>query len=205
MQPAPTARAPRQAGAALPAVLLVMFWLTGIGGWLVAHSVWDHRMHVVDEETAALARAADALAEVMSQQLAAVADWQALLDSGVELGCSASASPLPAVVDVAGETTRLQAATDASSRWTGPAHPVWRLIAGCDAGSLQGDWRGRGATPWLLAWAANMPGGTGVAAPDQLALHLVALHPVRGRAIRTMTVRRFPGQTSTRIVAWHPG
>jgi hypothetical protein len=191
-------------GAALPGVLLVMFWLTGIGGWLVALSLWDLRMHVVDEDTAALTRAADALAEVMARRLADVADWQGLLDAGAEVGCPASTAPLPAAIDLAGETIRLQASTDALSRWTGAAHPVWRFIAGCDAESLQGEWRGRGATPWLLAWVANTPGGTGVEPPTQLALHLVALHPVRGRSARTVTLRRFPGEMSPRIVAWHP-
>ena len=85
------------------------------------------------------------------------------------------------------------------------AQPVWKFVAGCDAKRLQGDWRGRGPVPWLLAWVAATPDAGTPVAPTQLALHVVAVHPVRGRAARTVTVRRFPGHTSTRIVAWHPG
>ena len=193
----------RTSGAALPGVMLVMFWLTGIGGWLVAHSVWDARMHVVDEETSALAHAADALAETMARRLSDVPDWQGLVDSGADIGCGGAPSLPPATIDLPGETTRLQAATDSLSRWTASAQPVWRFVAGCDADHLQGDWRGRGPAPWLLAWVAGTPDAG--APPTQLALHVVALHPVRGRASRTVTVRRYPGHSSTRIVAWHPG
>ena len=196
----------RRAGAALPGVLLVMFWLTGISGWLVAHTIWDQRVARVDETTLALGHAADAMGEVMAGELGRLADWSTWRAPGPALPCPAGAVALPADIDAMAETSRLAAATAILSRWPATMTPTWRYLTACDASTLQGLWRGRGPAPWLLAWIADDPdSGPAGDSSLQMVLHVAALQPGRGRAHRTLTVRRYPGENTARIVAWRPG
>jgi len=190
-------------GAALPGVLVVMLWLTGISGWLVAHTVWDQRVAHVDETTLALGHTADAMADVMTRTLGSTADWSTAIMPGPDVPCPHGGPPLTAAINAVVETSQLQAATDAASRWDAASTPVWRYLTACDAEALYGIWRWRIAAPWLLAWVADdpdtVPGG---GAPAQVMLHVVAMHAGGGRAARTITLRRYPGETWARIVAW---
>jgi hypothetical protein len=195
-----------RAGAALPGVLLVMFWLTGISGWLVAHTIWDQRVARVDETTLALGHAADAMGDVMAGELGRLADWSTWRAPGPALPCPAGTVALPAEIDVMAETSRLAAATAVLSRWPGTLAPTWRYLTACDASTLQGLWRGRSTAPWLLAWIADDPdSGPAADSSSQMVLHIAAIQPGRGRADRTLTVRRYQGEATARIVAWRPG
>ena len=193
----------RRRGAALPGVLIVMLWLTGISGWLVAHTVWDQRIAFVDETSLALAQGADAMAHVATRVVGGMADWSLAMTPGPELPCPAGGPPLPPEIDPPVETSHLQTATTAQSRWDGATTPVWRYLMACDAHALQGIWRWRTSAPWLLVWAADVPDGVPMdAAEAQLVLHVVAVRPEGGRAARTVTLRRHAGETWPRIVAW---
>lgn len=194
---------PDRRGAAILAVLVVMFWLTGIAGWLVAHVVWDQRVHMVDRDVGTLARAADAMIDVVTWQVSAVADWNDLLNAGTVVGCPEAGPVVPATVDVTAETERAQQTADAVSRWPSGHEPVWHPVAACGAVGLDGSWRAWDGAPWLLAWASRLPGEAGPGPPSQLMLHVVVVRPGAGRSARTVTIRRAPGQSSARIVAWH--
>jgi hypothetical protein len=192
-----------RAGAALPGVLLVMFWLTGVSGWLVAHTVWDQRVATVDEATLALGQSADAMADVMTRVLGATPDWATAIAPGPDMPCPAGGPPLPPAVDALAETALVQAATDAVSRWDAASTPVWRYRTACEAAALQAIWRWRVAAPWLLAWVADDPDAIpGPGGPTQVMLHVLAVQPGGGRAARTVTLRRYPGETWARVVAW---
>lgn len=192
-------------GAALPAVLVVMFWLTGVTGWLIAHAIWDQRITSVDDDIGMLARAADAMSEVMVLEVGRVADWTDLVTPGPPMPCPVPSPPSPPYVSIAAETTRLQTATDGVSRWAPAVRPVWRFVALCDVGALQGTWRGQDEAPWALAWTVDDPEApAGGVPPVQVVVHVVALRP-GGRAARTLTVRRTPAPAGARIVAWRPG
>lgn len=193
-------------GGALPGVLMVMAWLTAIGGWLLAHVVWDQRVASVDTTTTALAAVADAMGEAARREVGRVADWQALTTADAPRPCPGGGSALPPEIDVAQATARLQAATDALSRWPSAARPAWRLFTACPATALLGQWRGRLEPPWALAWVADDPdGGVDGGAPIQLVLHVVATRPAGGWTTRTLTIRRYPAQMQPRLVAWRPG
>ncbi len=192
-------------GAALPAVLVVLFWLTGVTGWLVAHAIWDQQIVRVDRDLSVLGHAADAMAAVMVREVGRVADWTDLVTPGLPLPCPVPAPPVPTFVSVADETMRLQASTDGVSRWAPAVQPAWRALAVCDVGVLEGAWRGRDAAPWALAWTADDPetaaSGT---PPTQIVLHVVAVRP-SGRVARTMTLRRGAEPLTARVIAWRPG
>lgn len=193
---------PASRGAALPGVLVVMLWLTGISGWLVAHTIWDQRVAQVDETTLALGHTADAMADVMTRALGSMADWSTAITPGPDLPCPHGGPPLTAAIDAVVETSQLQAVTDAASRWDAVSTPVWRYLTACNAEALHGIWRWRIAAPWLLAWVADDPDAVPGGAPAQVMLHVVAMHAGGGRAARTITLRRYPGETWARIVAW---
>jgi hypothetical protein len=190
-------------GAALPGVLIVMLWLTGISGWLVAHTVWDQRIVAVDDRSSALGQGADAMGHVATRMVGGLADWGMVTTPGPALPCPGGGPPLPPAIDPLAETTSLQATTDVLSRWDAAARPAWRYLTACQAEALQGIWRWRVPAPWLLVWASDVPDGVAIGGPDpQLVLHVVALWPEGGRAARTITLRRHAGETWARIVAW---
>lgn len=188
---------------AMPAALMLSFWLTGICGWLVAHAIWDQRMAQADQHESELDHLADAMAEVMTRAMGRVADWQSVVAGGQAVLCPGQTTARLPPIDVARETTRLQQGTDSLSRWSGTDRPVWRYLAACDAADLEGDWRAPGAPPWGLVWVADDPDGPpGAAGPRQVVLHVKALRPGGGRSGRTVTLRRLDGQPYPRIVAW---
>lgn len=202
----PTRRTHDRRGAALPAVLLVTFWLIGVTGWLVAHTMWDQRVARVEHLSMSLDQAADAMAEAMAVEVGRVADWAVLAGAPVWLPCPAGGAAVPPAIDLPGETARLQAGVAAMSRWTPVETPTWQYVTGCDAAALLGAWRGPETSPWVLAWVAAGPGAAPAPAPlAQLVLHVVAVRVDGGRRARTVTLRRFAGEAAPRIVGWRPG
>lgn len=195
----------RRRGAALPATLVVLFWLTGVTGWLVAHVIWAGRSQAEADAAAAHDAAADAVTLLAVQRLATVGDWAALVASAALEPCSGAASlpPLAEAIDV---TARMQAASDAVSRWPAGVRPEWRRWLACGADDLGGDWRGRAVPPWTMALVGDDPDAHALDGPSaQLVVVGVAWSATGGRAIRVATVRRTHAVAPPRIVGWRGG
>jgi hypothetical protein len=194
-------------GAALPAVLLLGFLLTSVGGWLVAHAIWDQQMGADSDDHQALVLAADALGDALVASLGQVPDWSLLLAPGAPAPCPGQATAMTPPPGIALETSRLHAATATLSRWTAAETPHWRFLAECQAPVLQATWRGDpDQAPIVRAWIADDPDHSVVVAYDeQVAIHVMALGQTGQRASLTLTVRRYHPGAAPRIVAWRLG
>lgn len=192
-------------GAALAGVLIVLFWLTGVTGWLVAHAAFSSRQGAQEAQLSRLAAAADGLAALGAVLLGDEADWGLFSGTVSPAACPGApmASPL---VDVALEAARWQAASDAAGRWSPGVRPVWRPWLICDARGLFGDWRAHESAPWVLALVADDPDGATVAgAPVQVAVVAIAGNGGDARVRRVVTVRRSLAPSPPRIVGWRAG
>lgn len=193
-------------GAALPGVLIVLLWTTGVSAWLVTHAVWTLSMERQEEGLRVVGETADALAARTVPVLDQTPDWGVLVATAALAPCPGTAGGgLPAAL-VAAETLRVQAATDAVSRWPAAQGPRWRPWLACDAGDLLGGWRAATPPPWALALIADDPDGLLLGgAPAQVVVAAVAGGPHGARALRIVSVRRGAAGWPPRIVAWRPG
>lgn len=200
MRPIPTR------GAALPGVLIVLLWVTGVTAWLVTHAVWTLSMERQEEGLRMVGEAADALAARAVPLLDQAPDWGVLVATAALTPCpGAVGGGVPAAI-VAAETMRVQVATDAVSRWPVAQTPRWRPWLACDAGELLGGWRAASPPPWVLALIADDPDGLLLGgAPAQVVVAAVAGGPQGARALRIVSVRRGAVGWPPRIVAWRPG
>lgn len=193
-------------GVALPGVLLLLIWLTGVTGWLVAHTAWNVTMQRDEHLSVTLGTASDALAALAARSLTHEPDWHAVLSMTTPAPCPGTttiAVPPGVIVD---ETTRLQAASDVLDRWPAGQRLQWRPWLACDAGELLGGWRASSPAPWVLALIADDPDGHVLAGqPAQVVVAAVAGAASGGRTRRIVTVRRAELHLPPSIVAWRLG
>ncbi len=195
-----------RAGAALPGVLLVMLWLTGVTGWLVAHTAWSAGIQREEHVVLTLGAAADAMGAMAARVLASQPDWHVVGGAAGPGPCPGAAAPGVDPAVLATEAARLQAATDAISRWPSAQRPVWRPWLACGADDLLGGWRGAGPAPWVVALVADDPDGLTLAGqPAQIAVAAVAGTADGARVRRLLAVRRAALDMPPRIVAWRQG
>ncbi len=205
-QPAEPVVDRREAGVALPGVLLLAAFLVGITGWLVGHVRTDVVLAMEQRDEAAAVQLSAGALQAVALALAQVADWT-VVGTAPPMSCPAPTGPVVAL-DETQERAWLQAATDAASRW-GADTPQWQPVWACHASGVLGRWPEGGAMPGVAVWVADDPEGDGsplTSANQRLLLHAVAVgrSDARGMAAATIS-RQMPG-APVELAAWRgPG
>lgn len=198
-----TRRGPREAGVALPGVLVLAAVLTGVSGWLVGHLRLEAALAFELEEAQVVARLAEAAVQSAATALGQVPDWTPVDALGLGVVCPASATP---VIPIHEPTERawLQSETDAASRW-GADSPSWQWLWACHGPGVLERWPHRQQAPSVVVWVADEPEGDN--RPDRdTNQRLLLAATARGRdAVRVTTravvTRTAPG-AAVRLLAW---
>lgn len=189
--------------------LMSLMLLAALGGSLAVVMHTELRVVANVATSRETMYSADGVLQIAAQELLAVADWNALLSSGVLSGfVDGPAGGLRPLGD--GTSVDLARATiDANSepRPWGANNPAWRLFA---YGWL-------GSRTYVIAWVADdsaendgdpLRDGGGVANPGSgiLALRGEAFGVGRAHKVLEMTLRRDvveSGGTAIRVLSWH--
>jgi len=179
---------------ALVSALIATVVLTGLGVALALVGLEESMLAGHDRASRALRLAADSAARLAVSDLTAAPSWTALSSLTSRFAETTMRPPSPwgpSEVDLAAETARVQAETDASGV-PGEAARVWRLLS---AGPLARAAPGSGCGPvYLVVWVADdgadTDGDPEIDSNGILTIRADALGPDGGRVTTLVSLQR---------------
>ena len=195
----------KEQGAALVLALLVIVCLSGLGLGLVAAGNAERQIAANELRAAATSLAADAAIEGVLWEIAAAADWSALLSSATSNFHDATRQPVTAsrtALDL--EQVRADIQSEASVTYAlGPDTPRWRLFAWGPLTRLAGlaaDDSGAYVAVWLADDPADADGLASADTNGTIMVHSEAFGFGATRRSADVVIARAPA--GVRVLSW---